>query len=194
MSTITKLLFTTSEKGNPMCKLWVDEADTSKDSEAIYTAIKSQVAYLFFLNVGSEITLKKSKQYYNVEVPDNFTAFFEGYKTNPNDTVKLIGGMLNRAFDNAFNSIEFLKNGEVTSISQDECNSICSEYLNGYFALYNNVLENLDKSNNKALKSVAKVLNSETSKPAEIKDANHVVLNYVGILNNHLNKQHLKVV
>jgi predicted transposase YdaD len=55
MSKITKLLFSVSEQGNPVARLWLDEADTTKNSEAIVLGIRSQVAYAFFLNVGADV-------------------------------------------------------------------------------------------------------------------------------------------
>lgn len=193
MSTITKMIFSVSEKGNPLCQLWVDNQDTTKNSDAIYIALGSQVAYLFFLGVGSQVELKKSKQYYNVTVPDFFTNLFENYKVSPDPTIKAIGTMLNSAFKNAFNSIEYLKNGEVTMISKDECRNMCTEYLAGFFDIYDCVLDNMGKSKNKALKTVAKNLTSETSKASDVKDSNAVVMNYVSALNNFLAKQHIKV-
>lgn len=193
MSEIKKLLFSVSEKGNPICNLWVDESDINKNSDSYIIGIKSQVAYLLFQGIGAQVELKKSKQYYNVVVPDMFTNLFDNYKTSPDNTVKFLGMMLNNAFDNAFKSLEYLKTGEITKVSQEECNAMCSEYLTGFFNLYDNVVENLSKSNNKALKTVAKTLSSDTSKPADIKEANHVALNYVNVVNNYLNKQHIKV-
>ena len=110
MCEIKKMLFSVSAQGNPLAQIWVDDADITKNSESIYIALNHQVAYLFFLGVGSKINLKKNnKGYYNVEVPDFFTNLFEGYKTATNETIKTVGSMLNMAFKNAFNSIEFLK-------------------------------------------------------------------------------------
>lgn len=193
MCEIKKMLFSVSEKQNPMVYLWVDDMDVNKMSDAIIIALKHQVAYLFNCNIGSKITLKKSKTYYNVEVPDSFTNIFEGYKTSDNNSIKIIGTQMNNAFNNYFNSISFLKNGEITSISREECNNICSEYLDGYFSLYNHVLERFNKSDNKAFKNIYKTLTSDGSKPADIKESNIIMMNYMNLLNNYLGKQHLKV-
>jgi hypothetical protein len=67
MSKITKLLFSVSEQGNPIARLWLDDADITKNSEAIVLGIRSQVAYAFFLNIGAEVETKKSKQYTNID-------------------------------------------------------------------------------------------------------------------------------
>ena len=113
MSKITKLLFSVSEQGNPVARLWLDDADITKNSEAIVLGIRSQVAYSFFLGVGAEVETKKSKQYTNIIVNPTFENLFENYKVSPDNTVKMIGQFLNNAFNNAFNSLEFLKLGEV---------------------------------------------------------------------------------
>ena len=186
MSEIKKLLFSVSAQNNPLCQLWVDDADTTKNSESIYIALKNQVAYLFFLGVGSQITLKKSKQYYNVEVPDSFTALFEGYKTSQDGTVRMIGTMLNSAFNNCFNSIEFIKNGEVVKISQDEANQKCLEYMDGYTSLYGVALQSLTNSKVKALKSVGKILEKEDAKASEIKEANSILMGYTSLLSREV--------
>lgn len=193
MSEIKKMLFSVSEKGNPLVYLWVDDMDLNKMSDAIMIALKNQVAYLFFLTIGSQVQIKQSKQYKNIEVPDTFTTLFEGYKVSQDSTIKMIGGMMNNAFNNYFDSVSFLKNGEITSISKEECNNICSEYLNGYFNLYNHVLECLNKSENKALKNIYKTLTSDGCKPADIKESNMIIMNYMNLLNNYLGRQHLKV-
>lgn len=183
MSVITKLLFSVSEKGNAMAQLWVDDADTTKTSDCIYIAIKSQVAYLLFLGVGSQVSLKKSRQYTNIEVPDMFTNLFDGYKVSTDNTIKMVGTMLNNAFDNMFKSLEFIKNGEVVRISREEANNKCSEYMQGYIELFNTALDELSKSNIGGLKTIASTLTKETSKPSEIKEANSVVMSYALMLN-----------
>ena len=61
MCEIKKILFSVSEQGNPLAQLWVDDADVDKNSDCIYIALKSQVAYLLFSELGAKITLKKSK-------------------------------------------------------------------------------------------------------------------------------------
>lgn len=182
MSVLTKILFSVSGQGNPLAQIWVDDADTTKNSESIYIALKNQVAYLFFLGVGTNITLKKSKQYFNVEVPDAFTNLFEGYKVSPDPTVKMIGAMLNQAFNNAFDSILYIKNGEVIKVSQAEANAKCLEYMTGYAELYETALLGLTNSKIKALKSVAKILGKEDSKASEIKEANSIVMGYATLL------------
>lgn len=175
-----------SAQGNPLAQIWVDDADITKNSEAIYIALKNQVAYLFFSGVGAKITLKKSKQYYNVEVPDSFTNLFEGYKVSDNPTIKMIGAMLNQAFNNCFNSIEFLKNGEVVKISQEEANEKCREYMNGYNSLYGVVLESLGNSKIKALKAVSKILEKEDSKAGDIKEAHSIVSQFTTLLSREV--------
>ena len=186
MCEVKKMLFSVSAQGNPLAQIWVDDADTTKNSEAIYIELKNQVAYLFFSGVGSKITLKKSKQYYNVEVPDSFTNLFEGYKVSDNPTIKMIGAMLNQAFNNCFNSIEFLKNGEVVKISQEEANEKCREYMNGYNSLYGVVLESLGNSKIKALKAVSKILEKEDSKAGDIKEAHSIVSQFTTLLSREV--------
>ena len=186
MCEVKKMLFSVSAQGNPLAQIWVDDADTTKNSEAIYIALKNQVAYLFFSGVGSKITLKKSKQYYNVDVPDSFTNLFEGYKVSDNPTIKMIGVMLNQAFNNCFNSIEFLKNGEVVKISQEEANEKCREYMNGYNSLYGVVLESLGNSKIKALKAVSKILEKEDSKAGDIKEAHNIVSQFTTLLSREV--------
>ena len=186
MCEVKKMLFSVSAQGNPLAQIWVDDADITKNSEAIYIALKNQVAYLFFSGVGAKITLKKSKQYYNVEVPDSFTNLFEGYKVSDNPTIKMIGAMLNQAFNNCFNSIEFLKNGEVVKISQEEANEKCREYMNGYNSLYGVVLESLGNSKIKALKAVSKILEKEDSKAGDIKEAHSIVSQFTTVLSREV--------
>lgn len=186
MCEIKKMLFSVSAQGNPLAQIWVDDADITKNSECIYIALKNQVAYLFFSGVGSKITLKKSKQYYNVEVPDSFTNIFEGYKTSDNNTVKIFGAWLNNAFNNCFNSIEFLKNGETVKITQDEANEKCREYLNGYTSLYGVVIESLSNSKIKGLKSIGKILEKEDSKASDVKEANQIVSQFTNLLSREV--------
>lgn len=186
MCEIKKMLFSVSAQNNPLCMLWVDNADITKNSEAIYIALKNQVAYLFFSGVGSKITLKKSKQYYNVEVPDSFTNIFEGYKTSDNNAVKTFGAWMNNAFNNCFNSIEFLKNGETVKITQDEANEKCREYLNGYTSLYGVVIESLSNSKIKGLKSIGKILEKEDAKASDVKEANQIVSQFTNLLSREV--------
>lgn len=186
MCEIKKMIFSVSEKLNPLAQIWVDDADTTKNSESIYIALKNQVAYLFFSEVGTKITLKKSKQYYNVEVPDSFTDIFEGYKTSPNNAIKVFGAWMNNAFNNAFKSLEFIKNGEVVKISQDEANAKCKEYMAGYTSLYGTVIESLKESNVKALKTVGKILEKEDSKAGDIKEANSIVSQFTTMLSREV--------
>lgn len=186
MCEIKKMLFSVSAQGNPLAQIWVDDADVTKNSEAIYIALKNQVAFLFFSGVGSKITLKKSKQYYNVEVPDTFTNLFEGYKVSDNPTIKMIGAMLNQAFNNCFNSIEFLKNGEVVKISQEEANAKCFEYMDSYTSLYDVVIQSFAKSKIKALKAVGKILEKEESKAGDIKEANLIVSQFTNLLSREV--------
>lgn len=182
MCEIKKLLFSVSEKGNPMAQVWVDDADVNKNSDCIYIALKNQVAYLFFLGVGSKIKLKKSGNYQNVEVPETFTSLFENYKITQDNTLKMIGAMLNKAFDNAFNSIEFIKRGETVKISRAEVNEKFTEFLEDYTNIYNTIVDYFGKSKNKAFKNIGKILSSEESKASEIKDANAIVMQYSNLL------------
>lgn len=188
MCEIKKMLFSVSAQGNPMAQIWVDDADITKNSDSIYIAIKSQVAYLFFLGVGSKIELKKSKQYHNVVVPDTFTDLFENYKVSPNAAVKTWGGMLNQAFNNCFNSIEFLKNGEVTVISQDEADEKCRTYLNGYMSLYKVAAETLAKSEFKGLKEAGSAIVKPVAatKPSDIKEAHNIVNQFAALLSREV--------
>ena len=135
MSKITKLLFSVSEQGNPVARLWLDDADITKNSEAIVLGIRSQVAYSFFLGVGAEVETKKSKQYTNIIVNPTFENLFENYKVSPDNTVKMIGQFLNNAFNNAFNSLEFLKLGEVQYVSKEELTDGICEFLTEKFSL-----------------------------------------------------------
>lgn len=182
MSKITKLLFSVSQNGNPMAKIWVDDADITKDSDSILIAIKSQVAYLMSVGVGANITLKKSNKWMNVEVPKVYEDLFDNYKVSPNETIKAFGTMLNNMFNNCFSSIEYLKNGEVTKISQEEANDKCAEYMLGYTSLFNRTLDILSKSDVTGLKAIASTLKSKTSKPADIKEANSVAMAYTQLL------------
>lgn len=186
MAEIKKMIFTVSEKNNPMVYLWVDEDDTNKMSDATIIALKSQVAYLFFQSIGANIEIKQSKTYKNVTVPDMFTNLFENYKIATDPTVKAIGAMLNASFNNFFDSISFWKNGAIVTISQEECDAKCEEYMEGYTNLYNTALKVLGKSKIKALKNIAKVIDSETSKPAEIKEANSIISSYALMLNREV--------
>ena len=186
MCEIKKMIFSVSEKGNALCKLWVDDMDTTKESECIYIALRNQVSYLFFSEVGAKITLKKSKQYYNIEVPDSFTDIFEGYKTSSNNAVKIFGAWMNNAFNNCFNSLEFLKNGEIVRISQEEANAKCREYMDGYTSLYGTVLESLKNSDVKALKSIGKILEKDDSKAGDIKEANVIVSQFTSMLSREV--------
>ena len=135
MSKITKLLFSVSEQGNPVARLWLDDADTTKTSEAIILGIRSQVAYAFFLGLGSEVETKQSKQFTNILVPEMFTNLFENYKVATDQTVKMIGTFLNNAFNNAFSSLEFHKFGEVQYVSKEELTEGIETFLTEKFAL-----------------------------------------------------------
>ena len=186
MCEIKKILFSVSEQGNPLAQLWVDDADVDKNSDCIYIALKSQVAYLFFSELGAKITLKKSKQYYNVEVPDSFKDIFENYKTSTNNTVKIIGAWMNNAFNNFFTSMEFIKNGKTVKISQDEADAKCLEYMEGYTHLYAVALDSLSKSKVKALKAVSKILDKEDSKASDIKEAHNIVNQFTTLLSREV--------
>lgn len=186
MCEVKKMLFSVSEQGNPLAQLWIDDADVDKNSDCIYIALKSQVAYLFFSELGAKITLKKSKQYYNVEVPDSFKDIFENYKTSTNSTVKIIGAWMNNAFNNFFNSMEFVKNGKTVKISQDEADAKCLEYMEGYTHLYSVALESLTKSKVKAFKNVSKILEKEDSKAGDIKEAHNIVNQFTALLSREV--------
>lgn len=186
MCEIKKILFSVSEQGNPLAQLWVDDADVDKNSDCIYIALKSQVAYLFFSELDAKITLKKSKQYYNVEVPDSFKDIFENYKTSTNNTVKIIGAWMNNAFNNFFTSMEFIKNGKTVKISQEEADAKCLEYMEGYTHLYSVALDSLSKSKVKALKAVSKILDKEDSKASDIKEAHNIVNQFTTLLSREV--------
>lgn len=186
MCEIKKILFSVSAQGNPMAQIWVDNADINSNVDSIYIALKSQVAYLFFLGVGSKIELSKSNKFYNVKVPDIFTNLFEGYKVSADKTVKMIGAMMNRAFDNAFKSIEFIKNGEIVRISQEEADAKCAEYLDCYTSLYANVVDYFSNSKIKPLKTIGKILTTEEGKPSDIKDANAIAMQYTSLLDREV--------
>lgn len=186
MAEIKKMIFTVSEKGNPMVQLWTDDADTTKNTDSTYIAIKSQVAFLFFQGIGAQVEIKQSKQYKNVTVPDLFTNLFENYKVSTDPTVKMLGTMMNNAFNNYFDSMSFIKNGEIIKVSQEEVNAKCEEYMNGYTNLYETALNVLGKSKIKALKSVAKILEKEDSKASDVKEANSIAMSYALMLNREV--------
>lgn len=186
MAEIKKMIFTVSEKGNPLAQLWCDDADTTKNADSIYVAIKSQVAFLFFQGIGAQIEIKQSKQYKNVTVPDMFINLFENYKVATDPTVKMIGSMMNNAFNNYFDSALFIKSGEVVKVSQEEVDAKCEEYMEGYSNLYQTALNVLGKSKVKALKSVAKILEKEDSKASDIKEANSIAMHYAMMLNREV--------
>ena len=196
MSKITKLLFSVSEQGNPVARLWLDDADITKNSEAIVLGIRSQVAYSFFLGVGAEVETKKSKQYTNVIVNPTFENLFENYKVSPDNTVKMIGQFLNNAFNNAFNSLEFLKLGEVQYVSKEELTDGICEFLTEKFSLEDIVANHMltSKSVPKIHKNMVKVLEKDDAKQADIKEAQQIISHYTNCANReYIQKNNLRM-
>lgn len=196
MSKITKLLFSVSEQGNPIARLWLDDADTTKNSEAIVLGIRSQVAYAFFLNVGAEVETKKSKQYTNIIVNPTFENLFENYKVSPDSTIKMIGMFLNNAFNNAFNSLEFHKLGEVQYISKEELTEGIQEFLTEKFSLEEIVANHMltSKTTPKIHKNMVKVLEKEDAKQADINSAQEIISRYTNCANReYIQKNNLRM-
>jgi len=196
MCKVTKLLFSVSEQGNPVCKFWLDDADVKKTSEAITLGIRSQVAYMFFLGVGAEVKTVKSKQWTNVVVDPNFENLFENSKLSPDPTIKMIGTMLNNAFNNAVSSLEFIKMGEVTLVSQVELNEGIQSFLNEKFALENVVVDHMLKSKTvpKIHKNMVKVLEKDDAKQADISEAQQIVSRYTACMNReYIQKNNLRL-
>ena len=196
MSKITKLLFSVSEQGNPVARLWLDDADITKNSEAIVLGIRSQVAYAFFLGVGAEVETKKSKQYTNIIVNPTFENLFENYKVSPDNTVKMIGQFLNNAFNNAFNSLEFLKLGEVQYVSKEELTDGICDFLTEKFALEEIVANHMltSKSVPKIHKNMVKVLEKDNAKQADIKEAQQIISHYTNCANReYIQKNNLRM-
>lgn len=195
MSKVTKLLFSVSEQGNPIAKVWVDDMDTSKTSEAITLGIRSQVAYVFFMGTGSEIQTKKVKGWTNVEVPKAFETLFENYNILEGDA-KIYGVMFNNAFNNAFNSLEFLKLGEVTEVSLEELKEGSARFLDEKFKLEEIVYEHMSNSKSvpKLHKNMIKVLDKEDAKQSEIKDGQEILSRYTAQLNReYIQKNNLRI-
>lgn len=196
MSKITRLLFDVSQQGNPICKIWLNDADTTKTSEAKILGIRSQVAYVFFLGLGAEVETKESKGYTNVIVPEFFVNFFENYKTATDNNIKIIGSMLNNAFNNAFGSLEFHKNGEVTYVSKDELTEGIKIFLNEKLALEEIVADHIMNSKTvpKLHKNMVKVLSKEDAKQADIKDAQEIISYYTNCANReYISKNNLRM-
>ena len=196
MSKITKLLFSVSEQGNPVARLWLDDADITKNSEAIVLGIRSQIAYAFFLGVGAEVETKKSKQYTNIIVNPTFENLFENYKVSPDNTVKMIGQFLNNAFNNAFNSLEFLKLGEVQYVSKEELTDGICDFLTEKFALEEIVANHMltSKSVPKIHKNMVKVLEKDDAKQADIKEAQQIISHYTNCANReYIQKNNLRM-
>lgn len=196
MSKITKLLFSVSEQGNPVARLWLDDADITKNSEAIVLGIRSQVAYAFFLGIGAEVETKKSKQYTNIIINPTFENLFENYKVSPDNTVKMIGQFLNNAFNNAFNSLEFLKLGEVQYVSKEELTDGICEFLTEKFLLEDIVANHMltSKSVPKIHKNMVKVLEKDDAKQADIKEAQQIISHYTNCANReYIQKNNLRM-
>ena len=196
MSKITKLLFSVSEQGNPVARLWLDDADITKNSEAIVLGIRSQVAYAFFLGIGAEVETKKSKQYTNIIVNPTFENLFENYKVSPDNTVKMIGQFLNNAFNNAFNSLEFLKLGEVQYVSKEELTDGICEFLTEKFSLEEIVANHMltSKLVPKIHKNMVKVLEKDDAKQADIKEAQQIISHYTNCANReYIQKNNLRM-
>jgi len=196
MAKITKLLFSVSEQGNPVARMWLDEADTTKTSEAVILGIRSQVAYVYFLTVGSEVETKKSKQYTNVIVNPVFENLFENYKVSTDQTVKMVGFFLNNAFNNGFNSLEFHKNGEVQYVSKDELTDGIQNFLTEKFELEEITANHMltSKAVPKLHKDMIKVLSKEDAKQADIKVAQEIISHYTNCANReYVSKNNLRL-
>ena len=196
MAKITKLLFSVSEKGNPVAKVWIDDTDTNKSSDAFVLGLPNQVAYLSCLNVGAEIEVYESKGWKNVKVPPFFTDLFDNYKLQKDEKLKLTGKLLNNLFKNCFDSLDFEKNGCVTVISKDELLSGVTKFLDEKFELEEVVLNHMlkSKSTPKLHKNMVKVLEKDDAKQAEIKDAQEILSRYTGCLNReYIAKNNLRV-
>ena len=176
--------------------MWLDDADITKNSEAIVLGIRSQVAYSFFLGVGAEVETKKSKQYTNIIVNPTFENLFENYKVSPDNTVKMIGQFLNNAFNNAFNSLEFLKLGEVQYVSKEELTDGICEFLTEKFSLEDIVANHMltSKSVPKIHKNMVKVLEKDDAKQADIKEAQQIISHYTNCANReYIQKNNLRM-
>ena len=173
MATVAKLIFDISQNGNPICKIWFDDADITKMSESKVLGIRSQVAYAFFISQGTSVETKESKGYTNIITPQFFTELFDNYKVNPNESLKAIGMMLNNGFNNFVNSLDFHKNGEAIIVSEGELVEGLNSFFDEKYSLLNHIKEYILKSKlvPKAFKKMAKVIDSEDSKPAEIIEA-----------------------
>ena len=196
MCKITKLLFSVSEQGNPVARLWLDEADTTKNSEAIVLGIRSQVAYAFFLNIGADVETKKSKQYTNIIVNPTFENLFDNYKVSTDPTVKMIGHFLNNAFNNAFSSLEFHKLGEIQYVSKEELTDGICEFLTEKFALEEIVANHMltSKTTPKIHKNMVKVLEKEDAKQADINSAQEIISRYTNCANReYIQKNNLRM-
>ena len=196
MSKITKLLFSVSEQGNPVARLWLDDADTTKNSEAIVLGIRSQVAYTFFLGVGAEVETKKSKQFTNIVANPAFENLFENYKVSPDANIKMIGQFLNNAFNNAFSSLEFHKLGEVQYVSKEEITDGICDFLTEKFALEEIVANHMltSKSVPKIHKNMVKVLEKDDAKQADINGAQEIISRYTQCANReYVQKNNLRM-
>lgn len=187
MCEIKKMIFTVSQADNPMALVWLDESDTTKQSDCVYFAIKSQVAFLFSKKVGDKIEIKtNNKGYKNVTVPDTYIELFDNYKVSPNPAVKMFGATINNMFDNCFASIAYLKNGETVHISQEEADEKCMDYMKGFLSLYNVATKSLKASPIESLKTIAKTVEKADSKPSEIKDAHAVIQQFASLLSREV--------
>ena len=196
MSKITKLLFSVSEQGNPVARLWLDNADTTKTSEAIILGIRSQVAYAFFLNVGADVETKKSKQYTNIVSNPSFENLFENYKVSTDQTVKMIGQFLNNAFNNAFSSLEFHKLGEIQYVSKEELTDGICEFLTEKFSLEEIVANHMltSKTIPKIHKNMIKALGKDDAKQVDINGAQEIVSRYTSCVNRgYIQKNNLRM-
>ena len=173
MSKITRLLFDVSQQGNPICKIWLNDADITKTSEAKIVGVGSKNQYLHFLKVGDDIEVqvnKKSSDFINIIVPEWFTNIYDNYKVSPDNNVKMVGSMLNNSFNNAVSSLEFHKNGEVTLISDGEAQELIDLYYDEKYGFVEKIKQSILKSKivPKCIKNLIKLLDSETIKPSEV--------------------------
>ncbi len=196
MAKVTKLLFSVSEKGNPIAKVWIDNMDISKIGEAIILGLPSQVAYMLALNIGAEIEIFESKGWVNIKVPKFFVDLFDNYKLQKDDGLKLAGRLLNNMFINAFSSLEFEKNGCVVWVSKEEFEHSSKLFLDEKFGLESLVYEHIlnSKTVPKLHKKMVKVLEKDDAKQSDIKDAQEILTTYTNMLNReHIQKNNLRI-
>ena len=195
MAKITKIYFTTSNNGNPCAVLWVDDMDTTKESEAIRIYLKPQVSYLIFCGKGSEIEIKKgNKDFYNIVIPKSFSDIIDNYKITDNKAMKLFGTMLSNGIENLITSVDFIRNGEVARVSREEAQTVCHEHMKDTATYIDFAVEELKQSPNKFLKSIGKLAEKEDLKASEVKEVNKILLKHADRLARCMEKNNLVIV